>query len=78
MKYDNYGNIVSKNGKKYVYGDDEHWYDLLTSYDGYDIEYDAQGNPVNYLGHTLTWEKVGKEKQLITVFRKPKPPKARS
>ena len=27
------------------------------SYDGYDIEYDEQGNPVKYLGHTLTWEK---------------------
>lgn len=76
MKYDNYGNIVSKNGKEYCY--DDTWHDLLKSYDGYEIEYDAQGNPVKYLRHTLTWEKVGKEKQLITVFRKPKPPKARS
>ena len=55
MKYDNYGNIVSKNGKEYLY--DTTWRDLLKSYDGYDIEYDAQGNPVKYLGHTLTWEK---------------------
>ena len=55
MKYDNYGNIVSKNGKEYLY--DTIWRDLLKSYDGYDIEYDAQGNPTKYLGHTLTWEK---------------------
>ena len=55
MKYDNYGNIVSKNGKEYLY--DTTWRDLLKSYDGYDIEYDAQGNPTKYLGHTLTWEK---------------------
>ena len=25
--------------------------------DGQDITYDAQGNPVSYLGHALTWEK---------------------
>ncbi len=55
MKYDNYGNIVSKNGKEYLY--DTTWRDLLKSYDGYAIEYDAQGNPISYLGHTLTWEK---------------------
>ena len=36
---------------------DENWKDLLTSYDGQTITYDAQGNPLNYLGHTLTWEK---------------------
>ena len=33
------------------------WKDLLTSYDGREIVYDAQGNPTTYLGHTLTWEK---------------------
>ena len=33
------------------------WKDLLTSYDGREIVYDAQGNPTSYLGHTLTWEK---------------------
>ena len=55
MEYDNYGNIVSKNGKEYVY--DSTWRDLLKSYDGYEIEYDSQGNPTKYLGHTLTWEK---------------------
>ena len=33
------------------------WKDLLTSYNGQSITYDAQGNPTSYLGHTLTWEK---------------------
>ena len=55
MVYDNYGNIVSKNGKQYCY--DATWHDLLTCYDGQEIVYDAQGNPTSYLGHTLTWEK---------------------
>ena len=55
MVYDNYGNIVSKDGKVYAY--DATWKDLLTSYDGQSITYDAQGNPTSYLGHTLTWEK---------------------
>lgn len=59
MKYDNYGNIVEKNGKAYTYGDAK-WKDLLTGFDGKTIEYDAQGNPVKYLGHTLTW-KNGRE-----------------
>ena len=56
MEYDNYGNITKKNGKAYTYGDAK-WKDLLTRFDGKTIEYDAQGNPVKYLGHTLTWEK---------------------
>ena len=56
MEYDNYGNIVKKNGKTYTYGNAT-WKDLLTGFDGKTIEYDAQGNPTNYLGHTLTWEK---------------------
>ena len=56
MEYDNYGNIAKKNGKAYTYGDAK-WKDLLTGFDGKTIEYDAQGNPVKYLGHTLTWEK---------------------
>ena len=70
FEYDNYGNITAKvkgvldeNGNfveeskiAYEYGD-ENWRDLLTSYNGQSITYDAQGNPTNYLGHTLTWEK---------------------
>ena len=56
MVYDNYGNIVKKNGKVYTYGNTV-WKDLLTGFDGKTISYDAQGNPTSYLGHTLTWEK---------------------
>ena len=68
FEYDNYGNITAKGvvdetGEiaeatkiSYVYGNDT-WKDLLTSYDGEEITYDAQGNPLTYLGHTLTWEK---------------------
>ena len=56
MEYDNYGNITKKNGKAYTYGNAT-WKDLLTGFDGKTIEYDAQGNPVKYLGHTLTWER---------------------
>ena len=55
MKYDGYGNITRKNGKVYEY--DGTWKDMLISYDGQSITYDAQGNPLTYLGHTLTWEK---------------------
>ena len=68
FKYDNYGNILAKGvvdetGEiaeatkiTYAYGD-EHWHDLLTAYNGQTITYDAQGNPLKYRGHTLTWEK---------------------
>ena len=56
MEYDNYGNITKKNGKVYTYGNSK-WKDLLTSYNGQSITYDAQGNPLTYLGHTLEWEK---------------------
>ena len=55
MTYDNYGNILTKNGKVYAY--DSTWKDKLISYDGQSITYDAQGNPTSYLGHELTWEK---------------------
>ena len=66
--YDAYGNILEKGvvdesgeiveatKSSYTYGNDT-WKDLLTSYNGQSIEYDTQGNPVKYLGHTLTWEK---------------------
>jgi len=56
MTYDSYGNILTKNGVRYIYGDGV-WKDLLTSYDGQTITYDAGGNPVAYRGHTLAWEK---------------------
>ena len=53
MTYDNYGNILTKNGVAYTYGDGK-WKDLLTGYGNQSITYDAQGNPTSYLGHTLT------------------------
>ena len=74
--YDNYGNITAKGvvdetGEiaeatkiSYVYGNDT-WKDLLTSYNGEEITYDAQGNPLTYLGHTLTWEKGRQLKKLV-------------
>ena len=40
-----------------AYGyNDSQWGDLLTSYDGNTITYDAMGNPTSYLGKTLAWE----------------------
>ncbi len=65
MVYDNYGNIVSKNGKAYTY--DNTWKDLLISYDGQSITYDKQGNPTSYLGHTLTWEKGRQLKSFVNI-----------
>ena len=56
MTYDNYGNILTKNGVAYTYGDSV-WKDKLTAVGNEAISYDAQGNPTTYLGHTLTWEK---------------------
>ena len=60
MSYDNYGNITEKNGVAYTYDTSGVWKDLLTQV-GTDesgkIEYDANGNPIKYLGHDLDWEK---------------------
>ncbi len=56
MTYDNYGNIKTKNGVVYTYGDTV-WKDKLTKVGTKTITYDAQGNPTSYLGHNLTWEK---------------------
>ncbi len=67
MTYDNYGNIVSKNGVAYTY--DSTWKDLLTGYGEQTISYDAQGNPVKYLGHTLTWEK-GRQLKSCSIHRR--------
>ena len=56
MTYEKYyGNITTKNGIRYEY--DNVWKDLLTKVGEDTISYDAQGNPVSYLGDTLTWEK---------------------
>ena len=56
MTYDSYGNILTKNGVSYEY--DSVWKDRLKQVGTeLTVEYDDQGNPINYLGHTLNWEK---------------------
>ena len=85
-EYDNYGNITAKcecneSGEiaeetKITYGYDGTWKDLLTSFKGQSITYDAQGNPINYLGNTLTWEKGRQLKQFVKVDEKDKTDKA--
>ena len=68
FEYDQYGNIRAKGvvdetgeiaeATKITYDYSEGpWKDLLIGYNGQSITYDAQGNPISYLGHTLTWEK---------------------
>ena len=66
--YDDGGNLVSKEAeyllgssgtlwtKTYTYGDSQ-WRDLLTSFDGQAITYDGGGNPLNYRGWTMEWER---------------------
>jgi len=34
----------------------QQWADQLTSYDGEDIRYDANGNPTTYRGYTMAWQ----------------------
>ena len=68
-EYDNNGNILSVTQKpanneetapttvkSYAYGDSE-WKDLLTGFNGQSISYDVIGNPLNYRGKTMTWER---------------------
>lgn len=66
--YDDRGNVISK--KTYLYSEgtpitfiteknyhyDNEWKDVLTSYDGENIQFDEVGNPLSYKGWTLTWE----------------------
>lgn len=70
MSYDNYGNITEKNGVAYTYDTSGVWKDLLTQV-GTDesgkIEYDANGNPTSFLGHTLTREKGRQLKKLDNI-----------
>ena len=70
--YDNAGNITSKKVYAYTTGTlgtptetktygytDSDWGDLLTSYDGVNITYDAIGNPLSYYNgsqYSFTWE----------------------
>lgn len=59
-----YSVSVNENGEKvytlksdgnntFVYGNT--WQDMLTSFNGESITYDAIGNPLSYKGNTLTW-----------------------
>ena len=62
--YDDAGNILTR--KEYISGTltdtvtygytDSSWGDLLTSYDGKTITYDAIGNPLTYGNQTFTWK----------------------
>ncbi len=76
--YDDAGNILSKKEYayttgtlgtvtdtiSYVYGD-ENWGDLLTEWDGKEIEYDAIGNPKSIGSRTFSW-KHGRELASLT------------
>ena len=56
--YDNAGNILTANGHTYDYRDAD-WKDLLTAFDGQEIDYDASGNPLSYYNSTrwnFTWK----------------------
>lgn len=66
--YDGNGNILSRTTSSktinYSYGHDI-WKDLLTSYDGQTITYDAIGNPLTYRdGMSFTWN--GRQLQSVT------------
>ena len=56
--YDSAGNILTANGHTYDYRDAD-WKDLLTAFDGQEIDYDASGNPLSYYNGTrwnFTWK----------------------
>ncbi len=69
--YDSRGNIIEKNeytvsideNNEKVYTEnanntyeyDQTWKDELTAYNGQTITYDASGNPIDYMGHNLSW-----------------------
>ena len=53
--YDFGGNILSAGDNTYSYSTGE-WKDKLTSFNGETITYDESGNPILYLGATLTWK----------------------
>jgi len=69
--YDTAGNLTSSSDgtttHTYAYGDSD-WADLLTSYDGNSLTYDAIGNPLTYnngSSYTMTWAK-GRELATVT------------
>ena len=52
------GDLLTANGHTYTYGD-ANWKDLLTAFDGQEIDYDASGNPLSYYNGTrwnFTWK----------------------
>lgn len=53
--YDFGGDILSAGNNTYSYSTGE-WKDQLTSFNGEEVTYDESGNPLNYLGATLTWK----------------------
>ena len=66
--YDQWGNILTKKQHAYSTGSagpgvvvanygytNSTWKDQLTSYNNQSITYDAMGNPISYLGATLSW-----------------------
>ncbi len=55
VEYDSHGNILKKDNNIYSY-DNEEWQDQLTRYNDSQITYDANGNPINYLGNNLVWK----------------------
>ena len=74
--YDAGGNLQSRkcyqksNGKESLTGTDTYryggsWKDQLTAYNGKTITYDAMGNPLQYLGMTMSWEK-GRQLKKVT------------
>ncbi|MBR5272908.1 MAG: RHS repeat-associated core domain-containing protein [Clostridia bacterium] len=56
--YNDGGNInykVNADGSKTHYVYDSEWKDLLVGFGGQSITYDTIGNPINYLGNTMSW-----------------------
>ena len=69
--YDTAGNILSSSDgtttHSYAYTDSD-WVDLLTSYDGHSLSYDAIGNPGTYYNgstYSMTWQR-GRELAAVT------------
>ena len=56
VEYAYTADILGEAVKTHTYRYDETWKDLLIEYDGQTITYDAVGNPISYLGNTMTWE----------------------
>ena len=56
VEYAYTADILGEAVKTHTYRYDETWKDLLVEYDGQTITYDAVGNPISYLGNTMTWE----------------------